>query len=244
MDALGPSMSSGGRRNAASISTLTREKHQTTQVAAERLSSQPKRSSASATKAADSVVHDWVSPDGLNSKHLYTHGPARIFQRNFSNGDKGTLCVELSYELSERIKEKVEASRHVRALNAAAAQRSEDLLNEELRIAALQGERHRELVEFVTAIEAADRAHTDDEQAKATAMGAEIQKGNEQRRCLKDEREYLPVYMQHFRAKWVALARDVEVLEEDILLSCKLLPEFDDKTELLLGRAAYIAWLA
>jgi hypothetical protein len=168
----------------------------------------------------------------LNSKHLYTHGPARIFQRNFSNGDKGTLCVELSYELSERIKEKVEASRHVRALNAAAAQRSEDLLNEELRIAALQGERHRELVEFVTAIEAADRAHTDDEQAKATAMGAKIQKGNEQRRCLKDEREYLPVYMQHFRAKWVALARDVEVLEEDILTSCKLLPEFDDKTEL------------
>ncbi|KAI4608010.1 uncharacterized protein J4E88_006944 [Alternaria novae-zelandiae] len=217
--------------NSASVPNLTRREIETSEHNSENPSELSKGSPVGAVMRADSVVDTWESPDGLNSEDLYTRGAPRLFQRECSNGDNGGLCLKLSYEYAERMKEKVEAGRHLRALADAVAQRAEDLSNEESRLKELEGKQQEKLVEMLAVVKQNGRKPTQDEMLEVRALSADIRTACQVQDDLKAQRDYLPGYLQNFRHIWLDLVRQTEAMEEDILTRSNLLPESEGKIQ-------------
>jgi len=218
--------------NSASVPTIILGGIETSQHDPENPSQHSEGSPAGAFTRADSVVDAWKSPDGLNPEHLYSRGPPRLFQRGCSNGDKGGLCLELSYDFAQKMKEKVETGRHLRGLREAMAQRTEDLSNEESRIGKLQAEQQEKLRDLDAVLERDDREPTQDELLQARALSTDMDNACQVRADLQAEREYLPEYLQHFGDMWLDLVRQTEAMEADILTRSNLLPESEGKIQL------------
>ncbi|KAI4654412.1 uncharacterized protein J4E78_007458 [Alternaria triticimaculans] len=162
----------------------------------------------------------WVG--GEDGDHRYTRGPARMVKVTSADGEGGTFALQLSHELSEKLKKQIEAGRKFRHAREAVGRRLVHLLAEDARLIAEHSHAKREADSYLDGL--GERVLTPEEESKATVMVKHCNDIAHKHAATKKEREQLPRYLQEIQNTWVKLVEEVNAIQEDVFVKTKLVP--------------------
>jgi hypothetical protein len=176
----------------------------------------------------DLQARTWTG--GVDDEQMYTRGPARIIQLPGASKEERVLALRFSYELSQKLKLQIGAGRKLRATREALAQRRNEIKAEIDRLRAEHARSKEELDAYLAPF--GDDELTPEQASKASVLAT---RGNDivnKHEALKSEREKLPQYFDKIESTWLGLVEEVEAIQEDVFLKCKLITETEGPEQL------------
>ncbi|KAI4645860.1 hypothetical protein J4E93_005438 [Alternaria ventricosa] len=137
-------------------------------------------------------------------------------------GEEGTFALQLSHELSQKLKKQIEAGRKFRHTREAVGRRLDHLLAEDARLTAEHSHAKREADSYFD--ELGEKVLSPEEESKATVLVKHCNDIAHKHAAAKKEREQLPRYLQEIQNTWVKLVEEVNAIQEDVFVKTKLVP--------------------
>ncbi|KAF2491137.1 hypothetical protein BU16DRAFT_144424 [Lophium mytilinum] len=163
---------------------------------------------------------DWVFAG--ETEDDYTAGPAKMVEA--SDGTKACAAVALSFDLSKKIQDSLMGRRMLQQLSFEIEQQRDEIAAEEqkLTIFILRQDRKVETIEIE--VEEAGGEPTAQQQDKMQEHRAAIRETEKQRAMLKENDELLVQRWEGARQQQEMLQNEVNVILEDVFVTCNLLP--------------------
>ena len=178
------------------------------------------RKSGKTERKEDCPASMWVG--GEDGGRMYTRGPARMVKVTGADGEEGTLALQLSHELSQKLQKQIEFGRKFRHTREAVGRRLDHLLAEDARLTAEHSHAKREADSYFDGL--GEKVLTPEEESKATGFVKQCNDIARKHAAAKKEREQLPRYLQEIQNTWVKLVEEVNAIQENVFVKTKLVP--------------------